>query len=61
MCGVFVWGEEGGTVDGIGSGEGDERAGYFAHEADCAAAVDELGVCGVEGVSEGARGFHVRG
>ena len=33
--------------------EGDERAGYFAHDADGAAAVDEVDVVLVEGFPEG--------
>lgn len=47
------------AVDCGRAGEGDEGAGYFAHEADCAATVDEFGARGVEGAGEGAGGLHV--
>lgn len=47
------------AVDAVGPAERDEGSGYFAHEADSAAAVDELGVGGVEGVGKGAGGGHV--
>lgn len=47
------------AVDGFGAGEADEGAGDFAHEAGCAAAVDELDVMFVEFVGEGAGDFEV--
>ena len=34
--------------NGVGTGEGDERARYFAHDADGAAAVDEVDVIFME-------------
>jgi hypothetical protein len=48
-------------VDRGGTGEGDEGSGYFAHEPDGAAAVDEFDVVGVQDICEGARGFEVGG
>ncbi len=42
------------TRDGVGTGERDERAGYFAHDADGAAAVDEVDAVLVEGFAEGS-------
>lgn len=39
------------AVHGFGTGEGDEGFGDFAHETDCAAAVDEGDVVGVEDLS----------
>ena len=47
--------------DGVGTREGDEGAGYFAHDADCAATVDELDAMLVEGFAEGFRGGEVGG
>lgn len=38
------------AVHAVRAGERDEGAGYFAHEADGAAAIDEVGSGGVEGV-----------
>lgn len=46
---------------GVRTAKGNEGAGYLAHEADCAAAVDELGVGFVKSFGEGARGGHVDG
>ena len=47
--------------DGVGTREGDERASYFAHDADRAAAVDEVDAVLVEGFAEGFRGGDVGG
>ena len=47
------------TMDGVGTGEGDESAGKFAHQADGTTAVNERYRVLVEGVSEGAGGFKV--
>lgn len=44
------------AVYGVGTGEGDERACDFAHEAGGAAAVDEGDFVGGEGVAEGIGG-----
>lgn len=49
------------TEDGVGTREGDERAGYFAHDADCAAAVDELDAMLVEDFAEGFCGGEMGG
>jgi hypothetical protein len=49
------------AVDGGGARERDQRARDFAHETNGAAAVDEGGVGGVEGVGEVARRRHVHG
>ena len=47
--------------DGVGAREGDERAGYFAHDADCATAVDELDAMLVEGFAKGLCGGEMGG
>ena len=47
------------AVDGLGTGEGDEGFGDFAHDACCAGAVDEGGVARVHGLCEGSGGFEV--
>lgn len=39
--------------------ERDKSSCHFAHEANCAAAIDELGVCLVESSCKGAGSFHV--
>ncbi len=49
------------AVHAVRAGQGDERAGQFAHEAAGAAAVDEGGVGGMEGVGEGTGGGEVGG
>ena len=49
------------TEDGVGTREGDKRAGYFAHDADCATAVDELDAVLVEGFTERFRGREMGG
>lgn len=48
-------------MHGGGAGERDECAGDGAHEADGAAAVDEVPGVGVEGRGEGACGVEVFG
>ena len=50
------------ALDALGvSGFGDHGSGYFAHDAGCAAAVDEGVVGGCEGGGEGGGGGEVRG
>ena len=48
-------------MDGGGAGEGDEGFGDLAHEASCAAAIDEGDGMFVEGVGEGSGGGEVGG
>jgi hypothetical protein len=48
-------------VDCVGAGERDEGLGDFAHDADGAAAVDEVHAVLVKGEGEGAGGGEVGG
>jgi hypothetical protein len=43
-------------MHGIGTGEGDEGLGDLAHDAVCAAAVDEVDTVGMKGCGELAGG-----
>ena len=47
--------------DRVGAREGDECAGYFSHDADGTAAVDEVDAVLMEGFTEGFCGGEIGG
>lgn len=47
--------------NGVRTRKGDERAGYFAHDANGAAAIDEVDIMFVEGFAKGSCGGEMGG